>query len=175
MLPRTRLPSLLAAALFVLGCSPAPLPPQAPLDSPALAASPPSPPPVPLSSPPLPCCSDFQAVHQADGQRVLVVGRYTPVLLTKRPGQPNPADVVPGKPTTVTIDLENGVSLMLEVYHRPSGLRPVEEIARLAGKRVEIIGVLHERTPSRHTDDGEAQTMIGPYVGSIESLREAPP
>lgn len=166
---------LLAAALLVLGCSPAPLPPPAPHDSPAISASPPPPSPAPLSSTPLPCCSDFQAVQQADGQRVLVVGRYTPVLLMKRPGKPNPADVVPGKPATVAIELDSNMSLMLEIYHEPSGLRPLDEITRFAGKRVEIVGILHARTPSRRTADGEAQTMIGPYLGAIESMREAPP
>jgi hypothetical protein len=114
-------------------------------------------------------------VQRADDQRVLVVGRYTPVLLKKRIGKPDPADVVPGKPATVAIELDSGMSLMLEVYYKASGLRPVDEITRFAGKRVEIVGVLHARTPSQQTADGPAQTMIGPYLGAIESMREAPP
>lgn len=114
-------------------------------------------------------------MQQADGQRVLVVGRYTPVLLKKRAGKPDPAEVVPGKPATVSIDLDSNMSLMLEIYYKPSGLRPLDEITRFAGKRVEIVGILHARTPSQQTADGPAQTMIGPYLGAIESMREVPP
>lgn len=115
-------------------------------------------------------------MQRTNGQRVLVIGRYTPVVLTKRVGKPNPADVEPGKPATVSIELDSGMSLMLEIYHEPSGLRPVDEITRFAGKRVEIVGILHARTPSSLTADGQqAQTMIGPYLGAIESMREASP
>ena len=114
-------------------------------------------------------------MQRADGQRVIVVGRYTPVFLKKRIGKPDPADVVPGKPATVAIELDSRMSLMLEIYYEPSGLRPLDEITRFAGKRVEIVGILHARTPSRYNANGEMQTMIGPYLGAIESMREASP
>jgi hypothetical protein len=123
---------------------------------------------------PHPCCIGNQEVQRLDGQRVAIVGHYTPVHLAKRIGKADGGGAGPPMASTVALETSYGLTFMLEIYYNPSGVRPVEEIARFEGKRVEIVGVLHARTPSQRSDDGEVQTMVGPYLGEIESVREAP-
>ncbi|HUH01160.1 MAG TPA: hypothetical protein VML75_04145 [Kofleriaceae bacterium] len=103
-----------------------------------------------------------------DGQRVRVEGIYRKVRVTRRP-QVTPIEL--DKPGTAQVATDDGVALMLEVYHGPKGIRPVEELQRFHERRVIVIGTAHRFTPSAVAPDGAImQTMTGPYLGDIESI-----
>lgn len=119
-------------------------------------------------SPP-PCCETYEQIKELDGTRVSLVGTYRKVAVTKRPGKRPPPD--PTTPGNVQIHTEGGSGIMLEVYYEAAGVRSAEEINKFHDRRVEVIGVIHQVTPTMYSDDGhELQTMIGPYIGSIESI-----
>jgi hypothetical protein len=116
----------------------------------------------------LPLCATSADLEGLDGQRVRVEGVYRKVRVTRKP-QPGPIEL--DKPGTAQVTTDDGVALMLEVYHRPKGLRPVEELQRFHERRVIVIGTAHRFTPSAVAPDGAVmQTMIGPYLGDIESI-----
>jgi hypothetical protein len=165
----------IAAALVAIGCSPSRATPVEHRDAPALAASVSGPPVASALPAPHKCCVGNQEVQHLDGVRVVIVGHYAPIQLSKRiVGKPDGGQAGPLIPSMVAIETSYGQTFMLELYYGPSGVRPLDEITRFAGKRVEIVGTLHARTPPQQGPDGEAQTMTGPYVGEIESIREAP-
>ena len=119
-----------------------------------------------------PCCRDFEQVRALDGARVEVSGVYRPVVLRKRLGPLQSAPA--GSASAVSIELQGGISVMLEVYYGPRGTRSVEEIERYSGRRVRVIGRLHAFTPTQVAADGtEMQTMIGPYLGELELIEPA--
>jgi hypothetical protein len=167
-----RLISGLAAALFAIGCTTPPSLPPERHDPPASSA--PAAGSAAALAPPHSCCVGNQEVQRLDGVRVLVVGLYTPVHLSKRIERADGGHPGPPIASTAALETSYGLTFMLEIYYGPKGIRPLDEIERFAGKRVEIIAVLHARTPSQQGDDGEAQTMVGPYLGEIESIRQAP-
>jgi hypothetical protein len=122
------------------------------------------------------CCKDDTEITRLDGKRVALIGTYRPVFLSKRRGD-LPDHSPDGQPaTTVAIETGERTSVMLEIYHLAQGNRDLKEIERFRGKRVRVVGTLHQRTPSHVDEDGaELQTMIGPYVGHIERIDEAGP
>src|SRR5262245_28206521 len=112
----------------------------------------------------LPQVAGHADLDRLDGQRVVVVGLYRPTWVRRRPP---PVDE---GAETVAIDIGD-VSLMLEVYYEAAGKRPPEERARFAGRIVRVVGTLHRHTPTQMTASLQpAATMIGPYLGSIESI-----
>ncbi len=170
--PTRRLISGVAAALFAIGCStPSSLPPER-HDPPAISA--PAPSSAAAVPPPHSCCVGNQEVQRLDGVRVRVVGLYAPVHLSKRIERADGGHPGPPMASTAALETSYGLTFMLEIYYGPKGIRPLDEIERFAGRRVEIVAVLHARTPSQEGDDGQAQTMVGPYLGEIESIGQAP-
>jgi hypothetical protein len=118
--------------------------------------------------PPDPCCATPDDVARLDGRRVTVTGIYRPRAVTMRPAAPGGP-----RPRTVAIETEGG-DLMLGVYHAEEGRRPTEEIDRLEGRRVRVVGVVHARTPTQLSPDGVPMaTMIGPYIGGVERVELA--
>jgi len=109
----------------------------------------------------------FQAL---DGQRVRAEGLYEKTAVTKRPGGAGEPDL--GRPGCVALRLgEDRYALMLGVYYRPEGTRPVEEVQRFHGRRVAVVGTLHAFTPTHYAPGGiPMQTMTNAYLGEVESI-----
>jgi hypothetical protein len=120
------------------------------------------------------CCHDHHELPQLSGRRVSLIGMYRPVLVRKRVGPLLDYDRDGNPANTVAIETDDHLSVMLEIYYLPRARRSAEERQRFAGRRVKVIGTLHEHTPSA-TDgsNGEVQTMTGPYVSDIETIELA--
>ena len=75
-----------------------------------------------------------------------------------------------GVPTTVSIGIDGGPSLMLGIYYEAEGSRSDEEIAKHDGKKVRVTGILHQATPTMMHEGIPMQTMIGPYL-EVQSIQ----
>jgi hypothetical protein len=117
----------------------------------------------------LPTCCTRADVAALDGRRVALVGRYEPTAVRMRPGR-----TFDEQAKTVAIVGDDGANVMLEIYYRPAGTRSDDELARFAGKRVRVVGTLHARTPDQYAGGTMMATMIGPYLGDIESITASP-
>jgi hypothetical protein len=114
----------------------------------------------------LACCASADELERLAGQRVRLVGVYQAMVISQR-GDAKP-DLTEAGTAGV---LSDGGLVILGVYHRPDGVRSIDERQRHDGKRVEVVGVVERRTPVSTAPDGQpAATMIGPYVRDIESI-----
>ena len=83
--------------------------------------------------------------------------------------RPKPIDL--DSPGNANVVLADGTGIMLELYYEAEGFRDLAEIKRFHEQKVAVVGVLHARAPDQLSEDGiPMQTMIGPYIGSIESI-----
>lgn len=113
------------------------------------------------------CCASREALKANDGKRVAVVGTYraTRIEMKKQPGKP---------PLHAQVDTPGG-PLVLGVYYQAEGRRPGEELTRLNGKKVRVVGVLRFRPPTQTSPDGiPMASMIEPCVSPVESVVEEP-
>ena len=113
------------------------------------------------------CCQTRDELRANDGKRVTVVGTYraTRVEMKKQPGKPN---------VHAQIDTPGGV-LVLGIYYQAEGRRPAEELARLDGKRVRVVGTINVKPPTQTSPEGiPMATMIEPCVSPVESVTEVP-
>ena len=118
-----------------------------------------------LKTAPVACCSTREELRSLDGQRVTVTGIYraTRIELKKQPGKP-----------AVHAQLQTpGGMLVLGIYYDAKGRRPAEELARLDGKKVRVVGTLRVRPPTQTSPDGiPMASMIEPCLSPVESVLE---
>jgi hypothetical protein len=118
------------------------------------------------SSPDPICCQTRDDLRAADGKRVTVEGIYraTRIEMKKQPGTPK-----------VHAQVETpGGTLVLGVYYMAEGRRPAEELARLDGKKVRVVGTLNVKPPTQTSPDGiPMASMIEPCLSPVESVTEA--
>jgi len=109
------------------------------------------------------CCRTKEELKANDGKRVVLEGVYraTRIEMRKRPD----------KPKLHALLETDGGTLVIGVYYRADGLRPAEELARLDGKRVQVVGVVNMRTPSQTSPDGiPMASMLEPCVSPVERV-----
>ena len=172
----------LAAILACTSSSPTgnddPVTPAKPQPAPPTMVTKPDVGPVPSNAPVVElaeCCASYADVKRLDGARVRLHGVYKRTVVSKRHakrGEPTPPPDL-DTPGTVVIRSE-GAGVMLEVYYNAEGMRSAEESKQFHGKRVEVVGVLHQATPTQLHEGQPMQTMINPYIGAIESIRLLP-
>jgi hypothetical protein len=86
----------------------------------------------------IPCCRTSEDVTSFSGRRVRMFGTYVEIDLRKRATSPLQFRGRAG------VRLEDGALVLLEPSWSDAGIRPADERRRLAGKRVEASGTLHE-------------------------------
>jgi hypothetical protein len=122
---------------------------------------------LPRMRAPVPCCASADDLARLDGKRVLLDGIYRARFVTMRPGDDERRRAAGERPTTAGIATEAGPVVMLGIYHDRAAARPAEEIERLDGRHVVVMGRLHAHTPPA---PGPAATMTGPYIDAIERI-----
>lgn len=112
-----------------------------------------------------PCCATREELRANDGKRVEVVGTYraTRIEMKKQPNKP---------PVHAQVETPGGM-LVLGVYYNPEGRRPPEELARLDGKKVRVIGTIRVHPPTQTSPGGVPMaTMVEPCLSPVESVVE---
>lgn len=112
-----------------------------------------------------PTCATLAECVARDGQRVVVVGVYTP--FSPMPNRKRDDDT----PIPVRIALGDGNGPLLEPYWHKDAARSAAEVARHTGKKVRVIGTFHRQSPP--PPDPEAATMGGPCLHPVERIEPA--
>jgi len=112
----------------------------------------------------LPRCETHQDIQKLSGSRVRVVGTYHQVDMRMRPKPP------PRYVGHAAVRLSDGTQVLLEPAWSKAALRGSEERTLYDGKRVEVTGVIHERSPS---PPEPAAHPINPTLSPVEAIQPA--
>lgn len=118
----------------------------------------------------LPTCSTLEECRRHDGERVAVVGIYTPH--DPYPAHARKADL-PVLARIALADTEEGP--FLGAFHDPASARSEEERERFAGRTVRAVGVFHAVQPKDPDADPRAATFGGPCLQPVEELEAVEP
>ncbi len=110
-------------------------------------------------------CASLDECAARDGKRVAVVGVYTP--FSPMPNRKRDDD----SPLPVRIVLGDGGGPLLAPYWHGDAVRPADEVARHAGKKVRVVGTFHRQSPP--PPDPDAATLGGPCIHPIEKIEPA--
>ena len=97
-----------------------------------------------------------------DGRRGQVTGEYRVIPRPARGNAPSPEDYA-------VVVLADGTSLFLETFATPLAQRPAAERQRFNGRRVRVVGTIHQRMPTL------GQGPIGASIDDIQSIQEVAP
>ena len=100
-----------------------------------------------------------------DGQKVTVHGTYTQVDVRQRAPRDTRPPQLDGH---VALVLADGRRIYLEPSWSAVALRPAEERARLDGKAVEVVGLLHATMPEPEIP---VARLTAPCILAVESMR----
>ncbi len=112
-----------------------------------------------------PTCSTMPECEARDGQRVQVVGVYT----VYDPMSTRTKDMPPPRQVEVRLAQDSDGPFLGAVDH-DDHFRPLDEIARLAGKRVRVTGTFHLMAPPEPDSDPKGGPFISPYIHPIERI-----
>ena len=113
------------------------------------------------------CCQSREELRAHDGKRVTVVGVYRATRIEMKPQ--------PHRPKLHAQLQTPGGMLVLGIYYQPEGRRPAEELARLDGKKVRVVGTIRVRPPTQTSADGiPMASMLEPCLSPVESVVEVP-
>ena len=105
------------------------------------------------------------ACEARDGQRVRVVGVYT----VYDPMSSRTKDMPPPRQVEVRLAHDSDGPFLGELGH-DDHFRPLDEIARLAGKRVRVSGTFHVMAPPEPDHNPREAAVSGPYIHPIERI-----
>jgi hypothetical protein len=109
----------------------------------------------------VPRCETRQDIEALSGQRVRLVGTYQPNDVSQRRTQP------PRYRGHAVVVLSDGTHVLLEPMWSKAAIRTPEEHARHDGKRVEVLGTIHARSPA----PAEPMAYItNPTLSPVESI-----
>jgi hypothetical protein len=112
----------------------------------------------------LPVCTTIDECYALDGKRMQLIGVYTPW----NPSNPKARD--PDR-QAVRIQLGEDAGPLLEPYWDARAVRPPDELARLSGRRVQVVGVFRSTMPpDPSAPPGVAAAMGGSCIQSVESI-----
>lgn len=112
----------------------------------------------------LPRCESQQDIQKLSGSRVRVVGTYHQVDMRMRPKPP------PQYRGHAAVRLADGTQVLLEPAWSEAAIRDSEERTRYDGQRVEVTGVIHERSPE---PPEPAAHPINPTLSPVEAIQPA--
>lgn len=113
----------------------------------------------------IPTCSTMEECRRHDGQRVAVVGTYTPH--DPYPSHAKGTDL-PVLARIALEDTEEGP--FLGAFHDPAAARSEEERERLAGRTVRAVGVFHSVQPRDPEADPRSASFGGPCLQPVEAV-----
>ena len=130
--------------------------------------TPAGPPPIagPKSGEGLPRCDSKEDLQRLSGKNVVLIGTYVEIDSRMKATPP------PQYTGLAAVQLKDGTQIMLEPSWSLPAQRPLEERQRLAGRKVELKGTLHRRTPAPHQ---LRSFLVNPCVSSVVDLRLAGP
>jgi hypothetical protein len=112
----------------------------------------------------LPTCATLAECKQHEGQRVQIAGAYT----VWDPLPVRAKDQAPAR--QVLLKLADGTDgPYLGAWGTDDHMRPLDEIAKLNGKRVRVVGTFRSAMP-KHPGPEHAASFDGPCVHPIESI-----
>lgn len=114
-----------------------------------------------------PTCSTRAECDANDGKRVEVIGVYT----VWDPLPSRKIDHPPARQVLLMLGEEEGP--YLEPYWHDRHERPLDEIARLKGKKVRVTGKYHRTMPPHPTDPPEAAALGGACLHPVEAVTPA--
>ena len=123
-----------------------------------------SPPPEGKPMTGLPRCEQLQDVQKFSGSRVRLVGTYHQVDMRMRQTPP------PKYQGHTAVRLSDGTDVLLEPGWSEAAIRGAEERERHDGKRVEVTGVIHARSPE---PPEPAAHVTGPVLSPVEAIQPA--
>jgi hypothetical protein len=112
----------------------------------------------------LPTCTTLAECKQHEGQRVQIVGEYAvwdPLPMRAK-------DQPPARQVLVKFGDAEGP--YLGAWGENDHMRPLDEIARLGGKRIRVVGTFRSAMPRQASADPRAASVDGPCVHPIESI-----
>jgi hypothetical protein len=110
----------------------------------------------------VPRCETRKDIDALSGKRVWLVGTYQPNDVRKRRTSP------PKSSGHAVVVLSDGTHVLLEPMWSKAAIRGPEEHARHDGRRVEVLGTIHARSPA----PAEPMAYItNPTLSPVESLR----
>jgi hypothetical protein len=112
----------------------------------------------------LPLCETLPDIQTFSGQRARVVGTYRQVDMRMRQKPP------PRYVGHAAVELSDGTRVLLEPGWSQAAIRSAEERALYDGKRVEVTGVIHQRSPS---PPEPAAHVVNPTVSPVETVQLA--
>ncbi|HEX5724351.1 MAG TPA: hypothetical protein VFX98_02730 [Longimicrobiaceae bacterium] len=120
-------------------------------------------------SPSLPTCASLAECRRHDGERIAAVGVYT--VHDPYPVRKRDADL----PLLARLAMDDTAEgPFLGAFWDAAAGRPEEERARLAGKRVRVVGTFHAQQPERPGGSEDEAAFGGPCLQPVESVREEP-
>lgn len=112
----------------------------------------------------VPRCETLRDVQRLSGGQVLLVGTYQQVDMRMRPKPP------PLYQGHVAVVLSDGTQVLLEPSWSKAAIRSPEEREQYDGRRVELTGVIHARSPA----PPEMMAYVtGPVLSPIERVQPA--
>ena len=113
----------------------------------------------------VPSCSTLAECKAHDGERVRVVGEYAV-------WDPLPSRARTDPPAQqVILKLADGKDgPFLGAWGHDDHTRPLDEIAQLRGKRVQVTGTFRSKMPPHPTDPPYATSLTGPCIHPIERV-----
>ncbi len=113
-------------------------------------------------------CSSMADCLAHDGERVTIEATY-------RVWDPLPIrhkDQPPAQQVMLWFADQEGP--FLGAWGHAGHMRPLDEIARLDGKRVQVVGTFRKKMPPHPTDPPEAASVDGPCVHPVEHITPLP-
>jgi hypothetical protein len=113
----------------------------------------------------LPKCTTLAQCKQHEGQRVQIVGEYAvwDPLPVRAKDQP------PARQVLVKF-ADGSEGPYLGAWGEADHMRPLDEIAKLGGKRVRVVGTFRSAMPKDPSSPPQAASLDGPCVHPIETI-----
>lgn len=107
--------------------------------------------------------SDTKQLEGAIGKQVRLQGTYVEAVQSARP------DATPVG--HVAVKLADGTEVAFLPPWHDDALRPEAEVAAMAGKRVEVVGMLRSRIPQKDPNAPPAASRVMPCIIDVLALR----
>jgi hypothetical protein len=113
----------------------------------------------------VPVCTTMAECSARDGERVHVVAVYTVWDPLPQRARNHP----PAQQVMLVFGPEDE-GPFLGAWGHEGHMRPLDEIARLDGKKVRVIGKFLREMPPHPTDPPEAASLAGPCIHPVEAI-----
>lgn len=110
-------------------------------------------------------CATLAECKQREGQRIQIAGEY--VVWDPLPSRAK--DQPPAQQVVVRF-ADGSEGPYLGAWGEPDHMRPLDEIAKLKGKRVRVVGTFRSVMPKNASSPPHAASFDGPCIHPIETI-----